>query len=234
MIRPTLAGLLLAGMLLAAAPAAAAPTEVVVRVLSQGAKFIGDGVGGVEVTLADAGGRTLATGRIAGGTGDTARIMAGAPRGTPVAGPGAAAFRATLDIAVPTLVTATVRGPLGHPAAAVTATIQRWLLPGQVVTGDGWVVELPGLVVRGGVADGVIGGDVMMLCGCPIEAGGLWDAARFEVTATLANGTRLPLSFTGRTGHFAAPLPGRTGGSGAIVTALDRLTGATGIGRIAE
>lgn len=226
-------GLVLA--LLGAAPAAAVPTEVVVRVLSQGAKFIGDGVGGVEVTLTDAAGRTLAAGKVVGGTGETARIMAGAPRGTPVSGvgAGAAAFRAVVDIAVPTLVTVSVRGPLGHPAAAVAAMSQRWLLPAQTAVGDGWVLELGGLVVRAGVADGLVSGDVMMLCGCPIEAGGLWDAARFEVVAVLGDGSRLPLAFSGRTGHFAASLGGRPAGR-VLVTAVDRLSGATGVGRVSD
>lgn len=228
MIRAAVAAV--AAVLLAAGPAAAVPTDVVVRVLSQGAKFIGDGVGGVEVTLADGAGRTLASGRIAGGTGDTGKIMGGSPRGTPVATPGAAAFRASVDVSVPTLVTVTVRGPLEHPAAAVTATSQRWLLPGQAVMGDGWVLELPGLVVRAGVADGRISGDVMMLCGCPIEAGGLWDAGRFEVTAVLGDGRRVALPFAGRTGHFSAALAGRA--DGAVVTAVDRLSGATGVGRV--
>ena len=72
--------------LVAAAPALAVPTPVTVRVLSQGAKFIGTGMGGVMVELADAAtGKTLAQGRIEGGTGDTAKIMPGAPRGTPMA-----------------------------------------------------------------------------------------------------------------------------------------------------
>ena len=38
---------------LAASPALAVPTPVTVRVLSQGAKFIGTGMGGMKVVIAD-------------------------------------------------------------------------------------------------------------------------------------------------------------------------------------
>ena len=46
--------LILIAALLGATPALAVPTPVTVRVLSQGAKFIGTGMGGVDVVLADA------------------------------------------------------------------------------------------------------------------------------------------------------------------------------------
>ena len=57
--------LIMIAALLGATPALAVPTPVTVRVLSQGAKFIGTGMGGVDVVLADAAtGAKLAEGRI--------------------------------------------------------------------------------------------------------------------------------------------------------------------------
>jgi len=54
----------------------AEPTDIVVRVLSKDAKFIGTSMGGMQVTLRDAHtGEILATGLTRGGTGDTKRLM---------------------------------------------------------------------------------------------------------------------------------------------------------------
>ena len=84
----------------------------------------------------------------AGSTGDTARIMTGGPRGTPLADEASAAFRTRIDIDEPRLVEVVAYGPLAQPQAAVRVTAQRWIVPGRPATqGDGWVLELPGLVV---------------------------------------------------------------------------------------
>ena len=214
---------------LAAAPALAVPTPVTVRVLSQGAKFIGTGMGGVEVVIADAAtGAPLAQGRIEGGTGDTARIMNGSARGAAVADANSAAFTATIDIDQPRQVRVLVMGPMKPAGVAVTAAATRWLIPGQPVVGDGWVVELPGLALtarrEGG---GQVVADVAMLCGCPIAPGTLWDEQRFQVKAWVG-GTAVPLKWAGQTGRFAADVP-----AGAIwVTAVDTLSGATSAAQI--
>jgi hypothetical protein len=218
--------------LLAATPALAVPTPVTVRVLSQGAKFIGTGMGGVDVELADAAtGKTLATGRIEGGTGDTAKIMPGAPRGTPMADEKSAKFDAMLDISEPRAVRVTVKGPLKPAGNAVTAVTTRWLLPGQPVVGDGWVVELQGLALTARREGGQVVADVSMLCGCPIAPGTLWDEKRFELKAWVgmgAGGTAVPLKWAGQTGRFAADVP--TGAT--WVTAVDTLSGATSAAKI--
>lgn len=248
MIRPMLLAAILA---LSPAAASAEPTEVVVRVLSQGAKFVGSAMGGAHIVLRDAAsGAILAEGPTSGSTGDTARIMAGGPRGTPLADAGAAAFRARLDIDRPLLVDIEAHGPTAQRQAAVRVTAQRWLLPGQPVIGDGWTLELPGLVVDAvepaahqrlvpGTASVRIGVNVAMMCGCPIEPGGLWDADRFDVradiagTASAAAATRLPLRYGGRTGYFTAELKTPASGDYVVtVSALDRQSGATGVDRM--
>lgn len=241
-----LAALLLLGL---AAPAAAEPTPIHVRVLSQGAKFVGSSMGGVEIVIRDAETRAiLAQGSVVGDTGDTKRIMGGGPRDHVRHSEGSAVFRASVDLAEPRLLEVSARGPLAQAQSAVTVTSQMWVIPGRGVTaGDGWLLELPGLVtdvvepaahrvLAPGTKQQRIAVDVAMMCGCPITPGGLWDAARFEVTAHVRRGdgpvTRLPLPYAGRTGHFAADLTLEGSGAHVVtVTAYDRQTGATGVDR---
>ena len=214
--------------LIAATPALAIPTPVTVRVISQGAKFIGSGMGGVDVVLADAAtGAALAKGRIEGGTGDTAKIMNGSPRGTPQADANSAAFSAMIDISEPREVRVLVTGPLRPAGVAVSKVETRWLIPGQPVVGDGWVVDLPGLALTARREGGQVVADVSMLCGCPIAPGTLWDEKRFELKAWVG-GAAVPLKWAGQTGRFAAEVP-----AGATwVTAVDTLSGATSAAKI--
>lgn len=242
---------LMGAALAAGSPAQAEPTPLVIRVLSQGGKFVGSGMGGVEIVVRDLrSGAILARGKTQGSTGDTRRIMAGGPRNTALADDGSAAFRTSIDIDEPRLVEVEAYGPLAQPQAAVRATAQRWVLPGRAVDqGDGWVLELPGLVVDGvsppahqrlaaGVRSVRVGANIALMCGCPIEPGGLWDAARFDVRAAVrindndAKGDEVSLAYAGATGFFAADLPlSRPGDYVVTITAVDRQTGATGIDR---
>jgi hypothetical protein len=236
-----------------AAPVAAEPTDVHVRVLSLGAKFVGSSMGGVEVVLRDvATGAILSRGMVEGSTGDTAKIMGGGPRNTPVSTADSGVFRGVIDIDEPRLVQVEARGPLAQPQAAVTVTSQQWILPGKgpgrgMTAGDGWLLELPGLVVDAvepaahevlakGTATRRVAVNVALMCGCPITPGGMWAAERFDVRASVRRGGGAPfevsLAYAGRTGHFAADLPLK--GSGAYVvtlSAVDTKTGATGVDR---
>jgi hypothetical protein len=239
---------LLAGLLCIALPAAATPTDIVVRVISQGGKFVGTGMGGADVILRDVRtGEILARGVTSGATGDTARIMTGGPRGTALADAATAGFRTTLDISEPRLVEVEVYGPLAQLQAAAKATQQHWLLPGAPVVGDGWVVELPGLVVdmvepaahnrtATGASTVRLTANVALMCGCPIEPGGLWDAARYDVRAFAqrdgAPAGNVAFAYAGATGRFAGDLPLKGKGNYVVtVTAIDRQTGATGVDR---
>jgi len=75
---------------------AAEPTDLVIRVISEGGKFVATSMGGAEIIVRDVrSGEVLARGRTTGLTGDTARIMAGGPRGTPLADDASAAFAAS-------------------------------------------------------------------------------------------------------------------------------------------
>lgn len=175
---------------LGSAPALAEPTDVVVRVIAQDAKFVGSSMGGVRIVLRDPkSGTVLAEGLTEGGTGNTDRIMKSDGRSPLRADGSEAAFSVKLDITKPTLVELDAYGPLDYPESAVHVSQQRWVMPGESVTiGDGWTVELPGLVIdpKTSVA-GLsvrISAKVMPMCGCPIAPDGLWPADEYEVNVS--------------------------------------------------
>jgi len=190
--------LLLASIGMSAA-ARAERTELEVRVLARGAKFLAGYTASVRVVLTDADtGEVLSQGLTAGTTGDTARILGGAKAtGGKRASDDSAVFRTALDIDRPRRVTLSVTGPLSQPQAATTATSTQWILPGRHVTaGDGWLMELPGLIVdlaspiayqrlkAGAVVPLRV--NVTMLCGCTIGEDGPWRVADTEVDAYLS------------------------------------------------
>ena len=233
-------------MLLATASALAEPTSVTVHAISQDAKFIGDSMGGVEVVLRDAKtGKQLAKGITAGDTGDTKTIMEAVGRSPMRTTPEAAHYSTTLDISVPTRVRVELRGPLGRPLTMQNATSERWLIPGvSAAAGTSWVIELPGLAIE---VDGTSGltqgrGDtltakVALMCGCPITAGGLWDAADYEVVAELHRKgqppERMPFSFSAAPGQFTGTVTPSFSGKGELwITARNKRTGNTGVARL--
>lgn len=221
--------------LLAAGAAQAAPTKVTIRAQALDAKFIGTSMGGVRVVLRDAkSGKVLAQGITAGGTGDTKRLVTEPrTRGQALVVGEAAAFTATLNIERPTLVRAEASGPLSPVGAAVSVTSSLWVLPGRDVAGDGWVLNFPGLTIDPTVTPAGGGLDVKakvnLMCGCPIERGGVWDAANYQVSAYLLDGlrqvSRIELPFSGETsvfaGRFGDVAPGRYR---LQITAADRST----------
>lgn len=233
----------LPAVLLFAAPAFADPTPVTVRVISQDAKFVGDSTGGAQVILRDAeNGHILAEGITVGGTGNTDRIMRSAGRSPLRATDDAAAFHATLDLVRPTLVELEAKGALGRPGSAVKVTAQRWMMPGvPMTTGDGWSIELPGLAVTPTASiapEGLrITAKVEPMCGCPLTPGGLWDAAGYEVEASLWHDAhqdrKSKLAFVSSPGGFAGTLPlPTTGRYTLILFARNTLTGSSGLGRV--
>lgn len=166
---------------------AGATTRVMVRVLARDAKLIGSGVGGARVHIVDAvSGEMLAEGRQEGGTGSTDLIMSRPrERGMVVYDTeGTAGFLAELRLSEPTLVNVSAVGPLMYPQAMRSATKQMLLVPGEDVEGDGVVLELHGFIVEilspeplAPAAPALeVRARVRMMCGCPIEPGGLWDA----------------------------------------------------------
>jgi hypothetical protein len=146
----TLVVLFSLAVLVAPSIASAEPTEITVRVLAKDSKFVGTSMGGMRIILRDAHtGEILATGVTQGGTGNTKLIMhEDKGRRAQLTDETAAKFIATLDLDEPRLIEAEAYGPLGQPQAAVRVLSTQWVVPGRGISGgDGWVLDLPGLVV---------------------------------------------------------------------------------------
>ena len=241
----------LATLLLAtgAAPAMAAPTEIMVRVMSKDAKFIGSSMGGVRIVLRDAEtGAILASGTTTGGTGNTKRLMQEPrQRHALLSDDQSAGFKAVLDLVKPVLVEVEATGPLAQPQSAMRVTARQWVVPGRSITGDGWMLEMPGFVVdildppahislAKGTASVKLAANVTMMCGCPIEPGGLWNANDYEVTAMVSRGgkavSETRLAYAGRISQFAVDMPVAAPGAYEVtVFAYDKRTGNTGLDR---
>lgn len=222
-----------------AGTAHAEDTDVMVRAISADAKFIGTSMGGVHLVLRNVRtGEILAEGTTSGGTGDTAAIMEAKGRSPARAAGDAAGYMATIDIGQPTLVELEAHGPLDRPQSESRVTARRWVMPGEdIVAGDGWVVEMPGLAITiSSVADHselAIGAKVELLCGCPITPDGLWDADDYLVTASLwqegVKAADAPLAFVKAPGEFAGSLSApRDGHYRLLIHARNLVTGNSG------
>lgn len=217
-----------------ATAAHAEPTTVTVRAIAKGAKFIGTSMGGVAITIRDVqSGELLAHGVTQGSTGSTDKIMTTPhARGQGLATPDAAHFTTTLDIDQPRLVEIGAYGPLAQRQAAARVTVTHWLLPGQSLTGDGLILELPGLVVDvlapathvvfarppGKVR---IAANVVMMCGCPITPGGLWNADRMRVAGMVKRNGKpvgtIALRYAGKASQFAGTVEATAPGAYEVV-----------------
>lgn len=243
-------GLSLAALLLAPLSAAAEPTDITVRVLSKDAKFVGTSMGGARVVVRDAQtGEVLASGVTAGGTGNTSKIMHDdGGRRARMADETAASFSTTLDLDEPRRIEVEASGPLAQPQAGQSVSATQWVVPGRAPGGEnGWILELPGFAVDvlappahvgmpGDVERVDVRANVTMMCGCPIEPGGLWDADGYEVEMIIVrNGERIgtrPMEYAGQTSQFAGEIPvGESGVYDITVFAHDPRTGNTGLDR---
>ena len=232
---------LAASLAFLASAALAEPTRVMVRAQAHDAKFIGDHMGGVQVTLVDARtGVVLAKGLTKGGTGDTPRIMkTPRTRGMSLADPLSAGFEAVLDLKQPTLVRVEAVGPVGKPAASIKVSSTQWIFPGRDILGDGWVLDFPGLVIEpmatvtpGGALQ--ISAKVSLMCGCPIEPGGIWNADTYKVEAQLMQGDRqvakAALAYAGQPSQFTGAVAKQPSGRYRLrLVAFDTTTSNAGV-----
>jgi hypothetical protein len=178
--------------------------------VARDAKLIGSTVGGVQVTIRNtATGGVLAEGLHKGGTGDTGLIMGAGERHASVfTTPGAASFTAELTLDAPQMITVEASGPLDFPQALTHASTTLLVVPGEDIGGDGVVLELWGYIVEvldtpRQVAAGsqfTVHARVRLLCSCPTEPGGLWEAPPVTVRLTRSDGTivaEAPLEYAG-------------------------------------
>ena len=218
-------------------------TPISVSILSNDAKFIGSSMGGAQIVIRDSlTGAILASGRTAGSTGDTKRIMTSPlPRDHVLHSEGSARFDATLDLDRPTLVRIEATGPMAQMQNASTVTETWTLIPGKDYSqGNGLLLRMHGMVVdvlsppahfkTTGVEQIQVAANVTKMCGCPIGEGTPWPIERYTVEAHVykaGNGLvkTYTLPYTGDLSQFAGsiPMPG-PGVFEIIVTAFDAKT----------
>lgn len=240
---------LLAFVLLAAAgPLQAQPvdTDIVVRAKARDGKFIGSSVGGAMIRIKDAdSGKILAEGVTEGGTGNTDLIMKTPKTRYSSITENAASFKATLAIEKPVFLTIEVLAPYIKKQARTLSQTQTWLVPGKPIAGDGLTVEVPGMIVdilSPGThlytplkqAPYEIKANVVMMCGCIVTPGGLWDGSAMEIAAIVDKDGRryktVPLQMQEAMNTFSAQLkPDAPGNYRITVYAYDPKTGNTGI-----
>ena len=243
--------LLLFAIVLQVDYAQAEATNITVRVIARNAQYVGDLVDGAFVTITDAvTGEMLAQGITSGGAGNPKRTMQTArKRGEAMSAEDDAKFATTLDIDEPRYLQVSAHGPLDKRFSANQASATQWLVPGKHMTGgDGWVLELAGLLVSANleassiplskaVSNISVKAEVMLMCGCPIKPGFQWEPEGYEVVAIVRRGDNtvghFPLRYAGTASdfetHFKVNLPGLYDIS---VYAYDSDSGNTGVGQI--
>jgi len=225
-------------------------TQITIRALAKDAKFIGTGIGGAYVVVKNHYTQeVLAKGYTSGASGNT-DIIVQQPREryNRITDDNTAKFIATLDIKEPTLLDIEAIAPFKRQHAAIRSSTQIWALPGKDILGDGIILEIPGFVVdilspttHQEIASSnnplIIRTNVVMMCGCTVKDGGVWDAKNYDVTATvLKDGTetaKIDLVKTAEANVFEAKIPANNRGNyEIIVTAFDRKAHNTGVDRI--
>jgi hypothetical protein len=233
-------------------PAQAEPTGITIRVRSKDAKFVGTSMGGALVTIRNADtGELLAKGVTSGTTGNSERLITKPlERGAVLSDEKSAKFSTQLDLTEPTLLEIKAYGPLAQRRAAVSTTVTQWAVPGKHLTGgDGVLLELPGLALAVLAppphttlhpeelpAKVEIRVNLVMLCGCSVTPGGLWDAGKFEVRAQVKRDGKpfgeIPLSYSGEPSIFRGTLELKEPAIYEIVVyAFDPANGNTGVDR---
>lgn len=242
-----LKSLLLSALILIFIPASltAQETTVMVRARAKDAKFIGSSIGGARILIKDAtSGEILAQGYTHGSTGNTDILMKQArERHKNISDEKTAGFKASLALKEPLFVTVEAYAPYNKKQARVLSSTQLWLIPGKDITGDGLVLEIPGFVVdilspqtheRLKEDETVsLKANVVMMCGCPVSEGGIWDASGYEVKAIISReGEKLKevsLEPEEKSSTFSANTSLEKGLYEITIYAYDPVTGNTGL-----
>ncbi len=231
----------------------AVPTRLMVRAKAKDAKFIGSSIGGAYVKITEVmSGKILATGYTSGSTGNTDVIMRQPhARYGRLSNDNTAGYLAMLDIEDPVFVNVEVWAPVNQRQATVHASTQVWMIPGKHIEGDGLVIEIPGMVVNAlapqtheslrisqlsmGMVD--VRANVVMMCGCTISEGGLWDSEDLQVRALVYRDGELakevPMLITSKVNTFAGRIPVASPGNYEVVIyAYNAKSGNTGVDKV--
>lgn len=220
-------------------------THIMIRAKAKNAKFIGSSIGGAKIIVRDAvTGEILDQGMTSGSTGNTAKIMKEPhERGKALSEENTAGFEAKLDIKEPVFVTVEAIAPFNKKQARVLSSTQLWVIPGKDITGDGVILQIPGFVVDilapqthealSAESKVEVRANVVMMCGCPVTDGGLWDAQQYEVKALISrDGEKLkevPLKIREKSSTFSAETDLEKGLYEVVVYAYDPVSGNTGV-----
>lgn len=247
MNRFSYAAIAFAALALASA-ANAVPTEITVRVLARDGKLVGNPAGGASVVVRDTlTGVVLASGKTVGSSGNTRELVVDPHTNKSVwTGPGDAEFTASIDLAAPRRITVEIGSPgLGAYGGSGSSQTQ-WVIPGKSPNGrNGWVLTLPGFMVDflkparhqevpKGPVTVPIEANIVLMCGCPLAVGGLWDPSKFDIQFTVTRrGSGVaagPLKYAGRPNRFVAEFTApQTGVYDIVITAFDPATGNSGV-----
>jgi hypothetical protein len=210
--------------------------------------FIGTSMGGANIIIRDVeSGAILAEGRTHGDTGSPATVIQEPrTRGERLSDSSTAKFETHLNLSEPTLVSIEAWAPSTQRQSRIKASTQLWLLPGKDVDGDGVILEIPGFAVNilspqpaervqlSNLRSVPITLNVVMMCGCPVTPGGIWDANQFEV-AGIVKHNGIPVDtvsfvYGGKPSTFQGNLELHGPGSYEIQTyAFDPQTGNAGV-----
>lgn len=179
----------------------ATPTKIMIRAKARDAKFIGSSLGGAYIIVRDkTSQKILAEGKTTGGTGNTDLIMKNAKaRGTSITDAQTAGFTANIDISEPTFVTVEVISPFNNKQAQAKVSTELWVIPGKDILGDGIILEIPGYIIDilkprthqyiplKTIKDKPFQfqANIVMMCGCVIDKGGVWDSEEIDVKGIL-------------------------------------------------
>ncbi len=181
--------------------ASATETKVMIRAKARDAKFIGTSLGGARIIVRNKlNQKILAEGNTSGSTGNTDLIM-NTPkiRGNSIADEQTAGFIASIDIDEPTFVNIEVISPLNSRQAQAVVSTELWLIPGKDILGEGIILEVPGYIIDilkprthqyialNTIKDKpfLFQANIVMMCGCIIEKGGVWNSDEIEVRGIL-------------------------------------------------
>ncbi len=227
-------------------------TTVIVRVKAKDAKFIGSSLGGAYVVIRNkANNSILAEGKTSGSTGNTDLIMKfPKERNAILTDDATAKFKATIDIDEPTFVSIEVLSPFNNKQAQTRVSSEFWMIPGKDILGDGIIMEVPGFIIdilqprtHQYIPLKTINGkplqiqaNIVMMCGCVIEKGGVWDSDKIETKAIINKDGKfvreVNLTLVS-TNLFEGSFPvSHAGNYEIILYAFDPKTGNTGVDKI--
>lgn len=219
-------------------------TSIMIRAKAKDAKFIGTSIGGAMIIVKDATtGEILDKGTTSGSTGNTDLIMnQDWKRGEGLSEDDTAGFEAKLDIAEPTFVEIEAFAPFNKKQSQIKATTQTWIIPGKNITGDGIVLEIPGFVIdilspqtherlSGNMVE--VKANVVMMCGCPVTDGGIWNSENYQIRAIATSEGKkvkeIDLNQTEKSSTFSGNMNLDAGNYEILVYAFDPATGNTGV-----